>query len=356
MSKSLSKLPSGSRLQRVFDCPASDVLPDYSQHDSTVHSKPGSFRHDAVENAAIKGLSITVDGVDYSPLLARLGSKFESETCYAWNIVTQKGRSLGTKDREYSGADENESCSTIDYLIVHDDYFELIDLKSGYIQIEPDTWQLKQPMLAIADHLGMSKGIAIIAQPDRDKVLQLKEQHYDAMMFDIVKVDLKNNWDNYLDQTAEVSEILRMGLQPKVNPSPGTCHFCPAQLSCPDRSEAFAMITGDNTAMTNTTLLDAIVKLGKIEQALPKLKKYLLAETIARGGEVEDDTHKIYVANTKRRYITDEAKALAAIPFEQLDKIAPRRIKLSLADKQGVDLSEFIEVKETQSLKVKTVK
>lgn len=112
--------PTGSKVHRMWMCPASSVLPQNVSDDAEARSEPargkGTIVHKYLDRVLSVGREEALAGIPEDVLvlcmaldLERLPAHLSTEVAYAWNWVTQTarelGRNLGHRDYDLLGVD-----------------------------------------------------------------------------------------------------------------------------------------------------------------------------------------------------------------------------------------------------------
>ncbi len=345
-----SDLPSFSKLDRAFACPASEVLQHRPKKEDTKYSGPGTLKHELIASALLGDESeeVVIDGVDYSPLRDRLTGDLIVEGCFTWNIVAKKGRSLGTHHRAYDSISDHESPGTLDYVCVREDEVEVIDLKTGYVWVSPKTWQLKAAACVLASVYPGRLITTTIAQPNRDGVLEFRSISYDALGIALLEGEFGANWSVFLEGAATASEHLKRNSHPSVTHGKH-CTYCPARLDCP----AHQLAVPGGFALDGMTIIEVFERIQKAKALIKDAESWTHEYVSRNGGVVVDGERTLRLSARNRRVIVDNENALAAIPEEELDVVAPRKILLSkLSDETAEKVEPFIETRESLVLKI----
>jgi len=238
------KLPTGSKLPRVFVCLPSHLLPQVESQSKFAHS--GNAVHAYLHAVRRAGRAVALEAVpeEYRKRceridLEKLPAVYGAEVTLAYNWRTGEARSLGTAlDRDYSAATEDEFVLTLD--LAHADLYggdsmaHAGDFKSGYQEVDVDTWQLKLGCLAMARLYKTEKATATIYQIKDDGSIWVTRKTYDSFDLDVIA-----------DQLADLArELMTVGASDATVNEGEHCRYCPAIRSCPAKREALSSLAG----------------------------------------------------------------------------------------------------------------
>jgi hypothetical protein len=241
----------GSSLQRVMACPASETLTHV--HSTNEFAEAGNARHLYLQHVEKVGMDAALDMVpaEYRGMceaidLDGLPTNLATEVAFAWNWQTGEARELGRGlDRDYSSCGPHEVAGTIDALGVAED----------------------------SVYLGDYKGFQPVAAKDNAQLLfaamcSAKVYAKDAAILEIINIRHGSNWrsnagvdvfdladfETRLRHTMISVAALQAGQRASFNEGEH-CRYCPGFQSCPAKTALIrAMVNGDEATRVEMTV------------------------------------------------------------------------------------------------------
>lgn len=232
------RLPTSSKIERAINCPASALLPQVDR--SSVYSVDGTAKHHffhavrrAGREAALSQLPERLRAECERIDVTALPQTGEQEVTFAWNWKTGKGRKLGTAlDRNYEAATEDEFAGTSDNAALVGNRVDVDDFKTGWKDVEADTWQLKANALFAARAYGCNEAKITVYTVRDGKVWP---ESVPLSSFDL---------DMIADELIGLARKLTTAKSPdELKLQEGQhCAYCPATLYCPAKQRAVATV------------------------------------------------------------------------------------------------------------------
>lgn len=287
---------SGSSMQRVLACPASETLPHTRAAESPEAAR-GTAIHTYLQMVPELGQEAALDLVedehraacesielDKIPEVDR--DRFAAEVAFAYDWETGAARTLPTKGhRDYSAATDREIPMTLDVIGVNlrDRVALVMDYKTGWGDV-PRAWrnaQLLMGALAATRVYGLDTAeVAIIRiRPDGDP-------YYDrATISELALAEFEAKVQNTMRSLSAGDHDQVPNLGPH-------CRYCPAFSSCPGQVGLARAITSSESSpvsivggeLTPESAAEAWQKLKLARRLLASLSEHLTEYAIATGG------------------------------------------------------------------------
>ncbi len=192
-------------------------------------------------------------GIDLARLFPE-GSRVLTEAPLAYDPVTDSARVLGPgPHRSYPGLRAGEVPGTVDAIETWGEPVERVritDHKSGWLRVEPDSFQLAVYGLMVARLFGVESIDLRIAQIDEAGAMVLKERTLDA--FDLLTV--AGRVSRILERVADARALVARGGMPSVVMGEW-CTWCCAQTACPAQAGLARTVLAELTADSVQALL-----------------------------------------------------------------------------------------------------
>lgn len=224
-------------------CAPSLALPAI-RRGSDEHARAGHIKHGFVRSACVRGRSAAlaeVEAVDSDLAewcsrvelgeLARLGTIDDAEVAYAYDVETGEARIVGRNlGRAYGPLGPNEIPTTTDLEIIgHDGVRTLWDIKTGWMDVPPDTPQIRfHSLVSMAARGEDTNRAGILRITDEGKLEPRRPLILDRLDAGAMAHDLREACARVLAARALVAS----GGTPSVNPG-DWCHFCESAGACP---------------------------------------------------------------------------------------------------------------------------
>jgi hypothetical protein len=193
----------------------------------------------------------------------------DPEVALAWNWRKDVGRKLGEAlDRDYSAATPDEFVGTPDNLRVVGNRVIVDDYKTGWIVVDPDSWQMKTYALMAARAVGAEEAETVIWTV-HDGAATPASHVWSGFDLDLIADELAALARRVLEASDPDSLRLTEGEH---------CRYCPAKLWCPAKQAAVRMIAGLESPrpVELEELGRAWAQLRSAQDSLKRIKKSIL--------------------------------------------------------------------------------
>jgi hypothetical protein len=232
--------PSGSSIERGWNCPAYLALP-HAGHTGEGAIK-GTDNHDKIEG----GLSIGGD-LSTQPEVVRTAMtdalSVDVEVSFALDVEQETVRCLGRRlGRRYGKLGPSEIALTVDAIIVKASGWEVWDWKSRKrVTAAKNNWQIRAAAVAILKHEQLSKIKGAIGYLDNGEA--------DIHAFDVFDVPrFFEDMRQMLDRIGAAKALAATGVVPEVHSGPW-CDYCPAMPYCPAHARLAMTMLGELDAV-----------------------------------------------------------------------------------------------------------
>jgi hypothetical protein len=280
--------PSASRVPLVMVCDGPLALPTVgnvaaaSDRGTVIHryleelvryGKPAAFGNVPEEHADECG-RIDTKEIEY------LAADALPEHAMAWSPSKDTARSLGTKDRDYSGCVGDEIAGTTDLLVEKgplSDVLRVIDYKTGRIDVPPpeDNWQMRTLAVMASRVCGVDRVQVEVWKLREDGGWWIKKHVFDSFDLDAFASEIRERLARPV--TRETMRLVEGE----------HCRYCPAITSCPAKTQLAArLIGGDFDAAAKAGELTPEMRgrawdqLGRAQELLDRIRRAL--EDVAR--------------------------------------------------------------------------
>lgn len=257
-------LPTFSRLDRVLECPASQVLPQVTE-DVGAPAHRGHAIHEFRENAKLIGREAALLKVPPEHLPVCEAIDFEKwpadlapEVAFAINVATGKARELGRNiGREYAkhGATAADICGSVDELGVNDAEVFIGDGKTGrgFVPAPAKNAQLLAGAVAASQVYERDAATLAIARIKEDGRVWWDSARVTDFELTLFMARLRGLPARITAAKAKVDA----GQAPDVKVGPH-CRYCPAKVSCPAFGGLMKrMLTGEDFGAAIEKMLTA---------------------------------------------------------------------------------------------------
>lgn len=350
-------LPTGSALDRVFNCQASEMYPH--ARSTSEYAARGTAVHEFIEAARKIGRDAALEKVaddvrDFCEALPldKLPAGGDYEVKLAWDYERDTARILpGEGKRDYFPATATEFVMTVDY-IGRNGFVVVGDWKTGFRLLGParDSRQLRIGALAAARLTGIDDAKVFYAFLREDGSVAFSWATFDA--FDLAEIA-----DEMRQLAAQLRALrtVKANLDAKVQPHEGPwCDYCPAFNSCPAKMQlaraigtgkALASIPEQIEAMTDTELATAYAAIERYDDVAERVRKAIRQRAAMQPVDLGDGRvlgsvdWPWTIVNATVAYEVIEANG----GKELADQVVPRSATLTAIKKLGKPVLEAIE-------------
>lgn len=243
-------LPPGSRLGRAFECLGSATLPRISEESEFGIS--GRWKHEfsrAVKEGKPVDEAVLLVPAEFREACSSLDSdalaslaELEAEVGFIYDVRTKKTR----RSDDPKSAGLNETFNRIDFAGIVDGVACVVDIKTGYKDVEPaaKNWQLRGAAISLATEHGLTHGRGAILYLREGQRARWDIAEYDQLQLDADGLELQ-------DLDGRIERVKRKGEAPSLRKG-DWCGNCGSKLYCPAFTALIRMFVKDDVAAVAT--------------------------------------------------------------------------------------------------------